>query len=296
MISGIVPIDKPAGFTSFDVVAKCRRIFNTKRIGHSGTLDPMATGVLPVFIGGATKAIDILPDGSKRYSAEFELGRSTDTQDRTGETVATSDVRVTRETVEEALGGFTGKISQLPPMYSAVRVGGKRLYDLARAGKTVERTPRTIEIFDLKLTAFDEEKQCGALDISCSKGTYIRTLINDLGERLGTLGTMTELRRTYSQGFEISQCVTLEELAEASGTGKLDGLIIPVEKCFEAFPIIQLDEAQEKRYKNGAPLDPRRVMGAGRDGLYRAYGVSFLGIAEVNGGRLRSLKHFWETV
>ena len=296
MISGIVPIDKPAGFTSFDVVAKCRRIFNTKRIGHSGTLDPMATGVLPVFIGGATKAIDILPDGGKRYSAEFELGRSTDTQDRTGETVATSDVRVTRETVEEALGGFMGKISQLPPMYSAVRVGGKRLYDLARAGKAVERTPRTIEIFDLKLTDFDEEKQCGALDISCSKGTYIRTLINDLGERLGTLGTMTELRRTYSQGFEISHCVTLEDLADASEAGRLGELIIPVEKCFEAFPIIQLDEAQEKRYKNGAPLDPRRVMGVGRDGLYRAYGVSFLGIAEVKGGRLRSLKHFWETV
>ena len=296
MIFGVIPVDKPAGFTSFDVIAKCRGILKERRLGHSGTLDPMATGVLPVFIGRATKAIDILPDGEKRYSAEFELGRSTDTQDRTGETLEISDKKATEADIQDALKGFIGKISQLPPMYSAVKVGGKRLYDLARAGIEVERKPREIEIFDLRLTGFNEEAQCGALEISCSKGTYIRTLINDLGERLETLGIMTELRRTYSQGFEISQCVTLDKLEEYAKAGRANELMIPVERCFECFPRIEMSEKQERMYKNGVLLDSARVAGAGGDGLYRAYGSGFLGIAKISGGEIRVCKNFWETV
>lgn len=296
MIFGVIPVDKPAGFTSFDVIAKCRGILKEKRLGHSGTLDPMATGVLPVFIGRATKAIDILPDGEKRYRAEFELGRSTDTQDRTGETLATSAKKVEEADVEAALKGFIGKIAQIPPMYSAVKVGGKRLYDLARAGVEVERKPREIEIFDLSLIGFDAKTQSGALEISCSKGTYIRTLINDLGERLGTLGIMTELRRTYSQGFEISQCVTLDKLEEYAKANRIDELIIPIERCFECFPRIDLSEKQERMYKNGVLLDAARVAGAYGDGLYRTYGSGFLGIAKVSGGEIRVCKNFWETV
>lgn len=296
MISGVIPVDKPAGFTSFDVIAKCRGILKQKRLGHSGTLDPMATGVLPVFIGGATKAIDILPDAQKRYRAEFELGRSTDTQDRTGRVLATRDRIVSRETLVRVFPEFVGRISQIPPMYSAVKVGGKRLYDLARAGVEVERKPREIEIFSLELLGFDEKKQSGALEISCSKGTYIRTLINDLGERLGTLGVMTELRRTYSQGFEMSQCVTIDKIEEYAKAGRADELMIPVERCFGDLPRIDLSEKQEKMYKNGVKLDTARVKAAGGDGLYRAYGSDFIGIAEISCGEIRVYKNFWETV
>ena len=221
MISGVIPIDKPEGFTSFDVIAKCRGILKERRLGHSGTLDPLATGVLPVFVGRATKAIDLLPDREKRYVAGFRLGYSTDTQDVSGETLETSDVRVMREEIEEAIPKFVGKIMQVPPMYSAVKVGGKRLYDLARAGKTVEREAREIEIFSIELTDFDERSQSGGLEIACSKGTYIRTLINDLAENLGTLGVMASLRRTYSQGFDVSGCVSLQALEEAVKAEKI---------------------------------------------------------------------------
>lgn len=291
MISGVIPVDKPEGFTSFDVIAKCRGILHERRLGHSGTLDPLATGVLPVFIGRATKAIDLLPDNEKRYTARFELGYSTDTQDVTGTTLETSDKQVTRADIENALPHFKGKIMQLPPMYSAVKVDGKRLYDLARAGKTVERTARGIEIFSLALTDFDEDTQSGGLEISCSKGTYIRTLINDLGERLGTLGVMTELRRTYSQGFEISSCVSLKRLEEAAKAGSLDGLIVPIERCFECYPEIRLDEKLERLYRNGVKLECGRV-GCREDGRYRVYGKEFLGLGIARDGMFRTLKNF----
>lgn len=291
MISGVIPIDKPEGFTSFDVIAKCRGILKERRLGHSGTLDPMATGVLPVFIGRATKAIDLLPDHEKRYIAGFKLGYSTDTQDITGETLSTSGVSAAREDLENALPRFMGRIMQLPPMYSAVKVGGKRLYDLARAGKTVERTPREIEVFSLKLTDFDEETQSGGLEISCSKGTYIRTLINDIGEVLGTFGVMTSLRRTYSQGFETGGCVSLEMLEEAARSGRIDELIVPIERCFECYPEIRLDEKLERLYRNGVKLEKRRV-GSPEDGRYRVYGKEFLGLGSVGDGVLKTLKNF----
>lgn len=291
MICGVIPIDKPEGFTSFDVIAKCRGILKERHLGHSGTLDPMATGVLPVFIGRATKAIDLLPDNEKRYAAGFKLGFSTDTQDVTGETLKTSSVRVTREDVEQAIPKFVGKISQLPPMYSAVKVDGKRLYDLARAGKTVERTPRQIEIFSLKLTDFDEGSQSGGLEISCSKGTYIRTLINDLGETLGTLGVMTSLQRTYSQGFDIADCISLEQLESAVKSGGLDDMIVPIEQCFGCYPEIRLDEKLERLYRNGVKLEKARV-GNPEDGRYRVYGKEFLGLGTVEKGVFKVLKNF----
>lgn len=292
MRCGVIPIDKPQGFTSFDVIAKCRGILKERRLGHSGTLDPLATGVLPVFIGRATRAVDILPDGLKSYRAGFALGYSTDTQDITGTVVRSGGVRVTRRDIEQSLPQFYGKISQVPPMYSAVKVDGKRLYDLARRGVTVERKPREIEVFGLRLTGFDEQTQSGTLEVDCSKGTYIRTLINDIGEALGAFGTMTELRRTYSQGFCEESCVTLEQLEYAARSGCVNELIIPVDSCFREYPAVRLSEKQEKMYKNGVALDPERVAGAAENGIYRVYGGGFLGIAMVD-GKLRPYKNFW---
>ncbi len=284
---GVIPIDKPQGFTSFDVVAKLRGILKTRRLGHSGTLDPMATGVLPVFIGRATRAIDLLPDGEKRYIADFKLGISTDTGDITGDIIKKTDVKLSKDDLTEILGEFTGKISQIPPMYSAVRVNGKRLYELAREGKTVERKPREVEIFDIKIAEFDPQNQCGRLHVSCSKGTYIRTLICDISERAGCLGTMTALRRTYSQGFDISACRGLDEVQSAADNNKLDELIIPVERCFEDYPGIMLDTKSERLYKNGASVKYPE------NGLYRVFGSGFLGIGKAENGVLRAVKNFF---
>lgn len=292
MISGVLPVDKPAGFTSFDVIAKLRGILGERRLGHSGTLDPMATGVLPVFIGAATKAADILPDQTKSYRAGFVLGFSTDTQDTSGKISERSGLKVAREDIERELGGFLGISMQLPPMYSAVKVGGKRLYDLAREGKTAERTPRKIEISEINLLSFDEKTQSGEISVCCSKGTYIRTLINDLGERLGTFGAMSGLRRTYSQGFDISACFTLDEIQSAKDAGRLNELIMPVEICFSGYPALHLSPEQARMYKNGVRLDPKRVRGCGAEGLYRVFGPEFLGLGQL-GEDLRSYKNFW---
>lgn len=293
-MTGVIAVDKPQGWTSFDVCAKLRGIFKTRRVGHSGTLDPMATGVLPVFLGKATGAADLLPNGEKRYEARFKLGYSTDTQDITGETLRTSGKRVTAEMIETALRDFKGEISQLPPMYSAVKVDGKRLYDLAREGKTVERAPRRIEIYSAVLTCFSEGDQSGGLYISCSKGTYIRTVINDLGEKLGTFGVMSELRRTFSQGFDIADCHSIEEIENSDNPWNLTR---PVESCFESLPRADLSEKQEKMFKSGVRLDVRRVRLTGdcRDGMCRVFGNGFLGLAEIQEGELRIKKSFWET-
>lgn len=294
MKAGVIVVNKPAGFTSFDVVAKCRGILKERHLGHSGTLDPMATGVLPIFIGRATKAIDVLPDSRKCYLARFKLGFSTDTQDSTGEPRQRSDKRAEKAEIEAVLPEFCGKIMQLPPMYSAVKVGGKRLYDLARQGIEVERTPREIEIFRLELTDFDPETGEGGLEIDCSKGTYIRTLINDIGERLGTFGHMTALVRSYSQGFTLAQSVDLSHLEELAQLGRAEELIIPIAKCFDCFPKIRLSERQERLYRNGVRLDSSRVEGAAREGVHRVYGDGFLGLAKVEKGEIRSYKSFWE--
>lgn len=293
-MNGVLPIDKPAGFTSFDVIAKLRGILKERRLGHSGTLDPMATGVLPVFVGSATKAADILPDAKKRYEAEFVLGYSTDTQDTTGSVIAKSGVKVSEAEVKSAVLKFSGEIFQTPPMYSAIKVGGKRLYDLARQGKTVERPSRKITVYNIKLLSFDPEAQTGRLAVECSKGTYIRTLINDIGENLGSLGAMSALKRTYSQGFDISSCVDIGTVQYAADSGRISELLIPVENCFKSLPRITLSNKQEKMYKNGVRLEAARVGGASRDGLFTAYGeTGFLGLCKVSDGEIKVYKNFW---
>lgn len=296
--SGVILIDKPSGFTSFDVIAVLRGVLRERRLGHTGTLDPMATGVLPVLVGKATRAADILPENEKSYRAGFALGYSTDTLDITGEVVKRSGKTASREEILTALDSFRGVITQLPPMYSAVQVGGRRLYDLARQGVSVERTPRRVEVYSAELIGFDESAQSGELEISCSKGTYIRSIIDDLGELLGTGGVMTALTRTSSQGFGLSECVTLDEIKKMSDPWTR---LIPTDSLFERYPELSLSCKQERMYKSGVRLDPDRVKGALREGIYRVYGESenFLGLCRVKSpedGQPREMevyKNFW---
>ncbi len=300
--SGVLPIDKPAGYTSFDVIAVLRGLLHEKRLGHTGTLDPMATGVLPVLIGKATGASDILPIDEKSYRADFILGKTTDTQDITGTVLSESDKPVSEAELSEKLPQFRGKIQQLPPMYSAVSVGGKRLYELARQGVSVERTPREVTIFGLTLEAYNEAERTGTLLVSCSKGTYIRTLINDLGDALGTGGCMTALRRVSAQGFKTSDCVPLEELRSCPKDEILDVVIpriIPVDKLFDCYPRLNLSDKQTKMYKNGVKLDAARVRGTSEGETFRIYGntldnkCEFLGLCKVSDGEIRIVKNFW---
>lgn len=284
-MNGILCVNKPEGFTSFDVVAKLRGILQMKRLGHGGTLDPMATGVLPVFVGTATKACDIMPDSSKSYRAGFALGKTTDTQDITGKLLSQSEMAVTEEAVSGVIPEFTGKISQLPPMYSAVQVNGKRLYDLARQGIEVERAPREIFVDKLILESYDAEKRQGSLFISCSKGTYIRTIINDIGEKLGCGGIMTSLVRLSSGGFTLDDCYTFEEIQQARDEDRLSGLILPVERVFTKLPKLRLGEAQTRMYKNGVKLDLSRIHRLRDDAdLYTVYGYNgeFIGTASAD--------------
>ena len=283
-LNGIICVNKPAGFTSFDVIAKMRGILKMRRLGHGGTLDPMATGVLPVFAGSAAKASEMLPDHDKIYAAGFKLGTVTDTQDSTGKVLSESDKPVSREELEAAAECFKGDIMQIPPMYSAVSVNGKRLYELARQGVTVERKPRPITVYDLDILEYDAEKREGKMKISCSKGTYIRTLINDIGENLGCGGIMTALERTAACGFSISDCVTLEQLQqEADRGGDFSSFVLPVAEVFEYLPKAHLSAEQERMYRNGIRLDIDRVKKDKPDAVrYAVYGASgFIGTAVI---------------
>lgn len=249
---GILIVNKPQDFTSFDVVAKLRRIAGTRRIGHGGTLDPMATGVLPVFIGGATKAVNFAISQDKEYIAGFQLGVSTDTQDCTGTVLCHSEKRVDTEQVKQALECFKGKIMQLPPMYSAIRVDGKRLYELARKGSKIERPKREITIFEIELLSFNEEKQLGLFRVLCSKGTYVRTLCHDLGEELGTYGMMSSLLRTRAGQYTLVQSHSLEEIEQAGQMDRLSEFLIPVESLFISYPAMHIDEYGRRRAEHGA--------------------------------------------
>ncbi|MCD8345463.1 MAG: tRNA pseudouridine(55) synthase TruB [Oscillospiraceae bacterium] len=291
---GVLLIDKPSGYTSFDVIAVLRGLLHEKRLGHTGTLDPMATGVLPVLIGKATGASDILPIDEKTYRAEFVLGKSTDTQDITGKVLAESPNPVSEVEILDKLPQFRGAIQQLPPMYSAVSVGGKRLYDLARQGVSVERKPREVTVFELKLEAYDEAERAGTLLISCSKGTYIRTIISDLGDSLGVGGCMTALRRISAHGFKIEDCIPLEDLRASGNALEIaTSRIIPTDKLFECYKALRLSEAQARMYKNGVKLDAKRVRGAKEGETYRIYGDEFLGLCRVTDGEVRIVKNFW---
>ncbi|MCI1954865.1 MAG: tRNA pseudouridine(55) synthase TruB [Oscillospiraceae bacterium] len=296
-MNGIIVMDKPAGFTSFDVVAVMRGVCRERKVGHTGTLDPMATGVLPLLLGTATRALSLLEDTGKEYEAGFRLGAATDTQDSTGKVIARSEKKAARSGVEAALPRFRGGILQTPPMYSAVSVNGRRLYDLARRGIEVERAKRPVTVSRLELTEFDEAAQSGRLSVACSKGTYVRTLCADLGEALGTYGFMTSLRRTRASGFSLSDAVTLEQAKKLGAEGIL-GRLLPVESLFSGLPALRVSTAQAVRFSNGGALELRRTAlrserppeGA-RYRVCQPDGV-FLGLGEVEGNDLRVLRLF----
>lgn len=296
-LCGIVCVNKPAGFTSFDVIAKMRGILKMKRIGHAGTLDPMATGVLPVFVGRAAKACDILPDHNKTYRAEFRLGATTDTLDSTGNTVSENNSAVSRTELLAALENFRGEITQIPPMYSAVSVNGKRLYELARQGVDVERPERKVTVYSLELLDYNEETRSGTLEISCSKGTYIRTIINDVGDVLGCGGIMTSLVRTKACGFSLEDCVTMEQLQRtAEEGGDFSAHLKPIEDVFADFPALHLKGAQERMYRNGIKLDLNRIRISEEAARVRVYGESgFIGTAlpDRENGVLKVEKNFY---
>ena len=258
-MTGVLILDKPAGFTSFDAVAVCRRLCHERKIGHTGTLDPMATGVLPLLLGKATRAASLLEDTDKEYEAGFRLGVSTDTEDSTGKVLETSGTPVSRELLESLLPRFRGEIMQVPPMYSAVSKDGKRLYELARKGIEVERDARPVTIFKLELMEYHEETREGKLTVSCSKGTYIRTLIADLAKAAGSLGVMTALRRTKACGFTLADAITLDEAKALSEAGTLEEKLRPVESLFVHLPTVTVSGAQAARFGNGGQLDLKRI-------------------------------------
>ncbi|CDZ25151.1 tRNA pseudouridine synthase B [[Clostridium] cellulosi] len=282
-MNGVICIDKPSGMTSFDVVAIVRSLTNERKVGHAGTLDPMATGVLPIFLGGATKAIPLLLNHDKRYAAGLRLGIKTDTGDITGKVLATSEVSATPEQVEAAVLSFKGNIKQIPPMYSALKSGGRHLYDIAREGGYVERKPRDITIYDIGVTGRDESSGDYLIDVYCSKGTYIRTLCEDIGDKLGCGGTMSSLRRTYAAGFDLTSCITLDEAERLAEEDKLDTVILNVEELFKELPEIHITKNQAVRFRNGGALSFDRLHGAPQSGLCRVkYADIFLGLGESN--------------
>ena len=295
-LSGVLPVYKPGGWTSFDVVAKIRSITGIKKIGHGGTLDPMASGVLPVFVGRAARACDIMPDNRKSYIAGLRFGESTDTLDPTGTVTGTSEVRVTKEELSAVLHEFIGKQMQVPPMYSAIKVNGKKLYEYAREGKRVELEPRAIYIDDISLRSFDEKKQAGIIGIDCRKGTYVRALIRDIAERLGTVGLMTDLERTFSGGFSLDDCYTLAEITEAENEGELSHILIQTDRIFELYEKIKLGAHETRLYKNGVRLRAEQVGRAADEAVYRVYGFDgeFLGLGRFFFGQFGSYKNFFE--
>lgn len=291
-MTGVLIVNKPREFTSFDVVAVIRGCLRTKKVGHGGTLDPMATGVLPVFVGGATKAADLVPDDSKSYRAHFRLGVTSDTLDIWGRLSEQRDVSVTESLLENALAQFRGEIMQVPPMYSALKVNGQKLCDLARKGIEVERKPRPVTISRLETVEFDGRD--GVIDVDCSSGTYIRTLIDDIGAFLGMGAVMTGLERTKSCGFTIEESVPLEQLRQMT-YDQLCSLLRPVESVFKSLDRVELDTAQHRLYLNGVRLDADRLAHRpASEQLCTVYAAGeFLGVAKVNGeNELQSVKRF----
>ena len=288
MPNGIIIIDKPAGWTSMDVCAKLRGIFHEKRVGHGGTLDPMATGVLPVFVGRATRAVEFATETRKEYIAGLKLGVVTNTQDMTGEVLETHPAHISRDQLWAVLERFTGDIAQIPPMYSAIKIKGKKLYELARKGQEVERPPRQIHIYELGiLDRFPPEGADYFLRVVCSKGTYVRTLCHDIGQALGCGGTLYSLRRTMAAGFTLADAVTLEDVQKQG-----EALLLPADSLFAQHPILLLrSDKTEKRVLNGNPVtDPGLP-----DGVYRVYGQdgAFLCLSRAEGGTLTSIKNFF---
>ncbi|MCI5809902.1 MAG: tRNA pseudouridine(55) synthase TruB [Oscillospiraceae bacterium] len=293
-LSGILLIDKPEGFTSFDVVAKVRGIARTRKVGHGGTLDPMATGVLPLFLGAATKACDILPDQTKAYEAWFRLGQTTDTQDCTGKVLSEREVSCTAAQVEEALSRFRGDFLQTPPMYSAIWVQGRRLYDLAREGVEVERQSRPVTVHELRLLEAREENHLYKIYVSCSKGTYVRTICHDVGQTLGCGAVMTGLRRVISSGYRVEDAITIEQAQQMADADTLREKVLPVETAFTAYEKIRLTAKNARLFQNGVRLSSSRVGCAGIKGDFCVFGPDgqFLGLGCEEQGELRIRKLF----
>ena len=285
-MNGIVIVDKPQDWTSQDVTARLRRVFNTRRIGHGGTLDPMATGVLPVFVDRATRGVEFFEHAEKTYEATVRLGLTTDTEDVWGNTLTEQEVHISETEFSSILDRFRGKIEQIPPMYSALKVNGQKLCDLARKGREVERQPRQIEIFELELLEFAGDT--ARLRVRCSKGTYIRTLCKDIGEALGCGGCMAALRRVQAGEYTIAEAVPLQELLETEDPGRY---LRPVDSMFRNHPAVTLTEKQEKRCRNGNSFSTTLA-----PGTYRVYGRdgAFLALSRVEDGIMSTIKSFFE--
>ena len=288
-MNGILLVDKPTDWTSSDVVAKLRGLLHERRIGHSGTLDPMATGLLVVFVGRATRAVEFAESQEKRYLASLRLGLATDTQDITGNRISGEPREISEAELERTLALFRGDIQQIPPMYSAIKVGGKKLYEIARRGGEVERKPRPVHIRELRLLG--REGEDWLLDVTCSKGTYIRTLCHDIGQSLGCGGCMSALRRVRAGEFSIENACTLDQVREAADRGEAEKLLLPVDSLFRQDPALSLNARDEKRIRSGGVF-PVAV----QDGQYRAYGSdgAFLALVRITGGELKSIKSFFE--
>ena len=287
MANGILIVDKPAGWTSQDVAAKLRGVFHEKRVGHGGTLDPMATGVLPIFIGRATRAVPFFEHADKVYEAGLRLGLVTDTQDVTGRTLEERGVDITQEQLEAVLDRFRGEIAQIPPMYSAIKVNGQKLYALARQGKAVEREARPVTIFALDLLG-----GAGAdwrLRVHCSKGTYVRTLCHDIGAALGCGGCLSALRRTRAGAYDVTRSRTMAEILASDNP---EALLLPTDSLFSDRPALTVTEPAERRLRNGAALRAPKL----KDGEYRVYSSSgeFLLLAQSANGELKTVKSFFE--
>lgn len=282
-MTGFVFLDKEEGITSFIGAAKMRRIFSEKKAGHTGTLDPMATGVLPIALGHATRFIELIPSHDKAYRATFLLGKTTDTLDITGAVLTENEVTAKKEDVEKALSKFRGEISQLPPMYSAIKKNGVRLYELARQGIEIERESRRVTIYSLELVSSDEEKNEYVIDVECSSGTYIRSLISDIGEELSCGAVMTSLRRTKANGISIEKCYTAEQLEKLKEEGRLSEALTRVDE-FLSYPKLKVSAPQARRFSNGGALATDRFGGKKEPGLYLVYSPDneFLGVGEID--------------
>ena len=289
-MNGIIIIDKPQEWTSNDVVSRLRRVFNTRRIGHGGTLDPMATGVLPVFVGRATRGVEFFEHAEKVYEATLRFGLTTDTEDITGKVLTECEVSLTEEELLAVLPRFRGEIMQVPPMYSAIKVNGQKLYDLARKGREVERQPRPITIHELELLEFSGKE--ARLRVHCSKGTYIRTLCKDIGEALGCGGCMAALRRVEAGEYTLEGSVPLRQLLDISEAGEdVEHLLRPVDTMFASHPALHLTEKQARLVKNGNAFSASCA-----DGTYRVYAPDgeFLALCSAEKGTVKTIKSFFE--
>ena len=288
-MNGILLIDKPEGWTSHDVVAKLKGILRERRIGHSGTLDPMATGLLVVFVGRATRAVEFAEAQSKRYIAGLRLGLSTDTQDITGTSLRSCEASVTRDELKSAAEKFCGDIMQIPPMYSAIKINGQKLYDIARRGGEVERRPRPVRISGIDI--LDGSGADWTLDVECSKGTYIRTLCNDIGDSLGFGGCMSLLRRIRAGEFDVVNAYSIDDVQRARDEGRLEKLLLPVDTLFADAGKVYIGGENERKLRCGNVISCTEP-----DGKYRVYSQSgeFLALCSAEKGRLKTIKSFFE--